>query len=595
MTIEELLSDETFAGLIDTVDPVERASKLVQLQLEAKKLACKPQFDMLYKAHRAKAEQLKRQDGSQVINFTDPPLAGLRCGEWTACDLGVWRWEDKGQEKVKALACPHPILPIERLVNTDTGIEKLRVSYYKDRGWRSFVSERSVLGDRSKIVRIADKGVEVTTETARHLVSYLSNVVAENMDTIPCTPSIDRLGWLPDKSFVPYHSVAYDGDDDFRALFAAVKEKGDFERWKAYVGLLRDVSPYIRILLAASFASVLIEPLGLLPFVVHLWGGTGAGKSVGLMVAMSVWGNPELGVLVRTLNMTANAIARTASFLYNIPFAGDELQVLKQRWKGNYDELIMHLCEGIDRGRAKAYGGVEDTKTWRCAFLTTGEEPVSKANSGGGVQNRCIQIEIEGDDRVIEDGRATSNFVRGHYGFAGRMFVAALKDYKLSELYQKHYDAISKAGDYESKQVMAGAVLLTADEIAARAVFGKPPMELHDVTRHLTTRAEIDASARAYDWVVDWIAQNEGHFTGNANGAVEVWGKIEGDVVLINKKVLCDALADAGYDFAAVSSKWKQRKQIVIDTQGKSTVSTHVNGVRARYVKLKIDDEKCPF
>ena len=38
MTIEELLSDETFAGLIDTVDPVERASKLVQLQLEAKKL-----------------------------------------------------------------------------------------------------------------------------------------------------------------------------------------------------------------------------------------------------------------------------------------------------------------------------------------------------------------------------------------------------------------------------------------------------------------------------------------------------------------------------------------------------------------------------
>ena len=48
-------------------------------------------------------------------------------------------------------------------------------------------------------------------------------------------------------------------------------------------------------MMAASFASVLLEPLKVLPFVLHLWGTTGTGKTVALMVAMSIWGNPQNG------------------------------------------------------------------------------------------------------------------------------------------------------------------------------------------------------------------------------------------------------------------------------------------------------------
>lgn len=59
--------------------------------------------------------------------------------------------------------------------------------------------------------------------------------------------------------------------------------------------------------MAASFASVLLEPLGCLSFVFHLWGGSGTGKTVGMMVAASVWGNPAEGALTRTLNSTPNA------------------------------------------------------------------------------------------------------------------------------------------------------------------------------------------------------------------------------------------------------------------------------------------------
>ena len=45
----------------------------------------------------------------------------------------------------------------------------------------------------------------------------------------------------------------------------------------------------IKLMLAASFASVLVPLLGGLPFIVDLWGETEGGKTVTLMVAASVW------------------------------------------------------------------------------------------------------------------------------------------------------------------------------------------------------------------------------------------------------------------------------------------------------------------
>ena len=54
------------------------------------------------------------------------------------------------------------------------------------------------------------------------------------------------------------------------------------------------------------------------------------------------------------------------------------MQTIKDKWQGNFDQLIYQITEGVDRGRAKAYGGVEDTKTWKNSFIFTGEEPITK-------------------------------------------------------------------------------------------------------------------------------------------------------------------------------------------------------------------------
>ena len=50
----------------------------------------------------------------------------------------------------------------------------------------------------------------------------------------------------------------------------------------------------VHFIVASSFASVLIELLHINPFIVHLWGKSGTGKSVTLIIAMSIWGNPKI-------------------------------------------------------------------------------------------------------------------------------------------------------------------------------------------------------------------------------------------------------------------------------------------------------------
>lgn len=174
--------------------------------------------------------------------------------------------------------------------------------------------------------------------------------------------------------------------------------------------------------MAASFASVLVAKVGALPFVFHLWGGTGTGKTVALKIAMSIWGNPKMGKLVRTMNMTVNSMMSTAAFLNSLPFAGDELQTIKSRWE-NYDQLIMRITEGIDRGRMNDKGKQGETKTWACSFLFTGEDPCTRLNSGGGVKNRVIEAEVTEPMFSKTEGNEVSVFVEKSYGTAGKKFV----------------------------------------------------------------------------------------------------------------------------------------------------------------------------
>jgi len=595
----EPFPDEIFYQIFEIDDNIERTRYIEALKNEARQLKRLTEFNNTYKSFVMDYIQKQKQSGNKT-RFTDQPLE-LVCGEWTANDFGVRAIRyDKNALPMPVQACSHPVLPVEILKNVDTQEERITLAYFKSAAWQTITVDRNVCANSNKIVdALSQYGIEVTSDNAKNLVRYISDCVGLNPATLNPKKSINRLGWVG-QYFTPYaEDIRYEGDPDYEVIFRNVRESGSFDAWRGLCEGLRNNLP-LRLMMATSFASVLLEPLKILPFVLHIWGTTGTCKTVGLMVAMSIWGNPKMGGLVKTMNMTKNAIMRNAAFLCSIPFAGDELQTIKDKWQGNFDQLIYQITEGVDRGRARAYGGVEDTRTWKNSFIFTGEEPVTKANSGGGSKNRVIEIAIDGT--LMEDGHYVSSMVQENYGFAGRRLVEYIQETescKLVERYRELFEQLCKL-DTTDKQAMAMASLMLADELAVQLFFPKEkPLTINQVKRYLHGAMEVDVAERAYQSVLNWAAKNPVRFEDpKASDSVnkgEVWGKIENGIIIVNRDVLVEYLQKCGFDYTAVTKKWNERKQLIRNSQDKFIHSTKAYGIKASYMKILMpEDELIP-
>lgn len=277
----------------------------------------------------------------------------LDAGNWQCDERGVMRWNGQKEE----VACCHPILPVERLVNIDTGVEKLKIAYSKGRKWREIIVDKRTLASANSIVSLADMGIAVNSENAKSLVQYISDIENLNYDRLPERKSVGRLGYIEGEGFSPYvDGLIFDGDANYRTMFQAIAPHGDYTEWLETARECRKMSTTARIMLAAAFASVLIQRLGGLPFFVHLWGvDSGTGKTVALMLAASVWGDPQIGRYVQTFNSTAVGQEKTAAFLNSIPVLVDELQLAKDG-RGRTQFNVYALAQGVGRTRGNKSG-----------------------------------------------------------------------------------------------------------------------------------------------------------------------------------------------------------------------------------------------
>lgn len=529
-------------------------------------------------------------DVENVTEFVDQPVE-LYCGEYTCDDeIGVTAVDYAGREIV---VCRHPIMPVRRLINIDTGEVKIEIAFKRGRSWRLIVFDKGTLASANKIVELSKYGVAVDSESAKYLVAYLTFLEAENYDKIPETNSVGRLGWIADNGFSPYvESLMYDGDISYKHMFDSVQPQGDPGEWMQLAKSIRASDKLIaRILLAASFASVLVEPIGGLPFFVHVWGGTEAGKTVGLMFAASVWANPSMGTYIHTFNSTYVGQEMMAGFCNSLPLCLDELQCIKDRQ--DFDKLIYMLTEGIGKGRGAKSGGLQRLQTWKNCILTTGEQPISTTASGGGAVNRIVEIDCK-DEKLFADPQGVADTVRKNYGHAGRAFVDKLSnDTDAAKTAYKRFYGLLSGGDSTEKQSMAGAMILTADKLIDDWIFqdGKT-LSAHDVGQYLTSREDVNANERAYDWLMDFVASNANRFAVSENFG-ELWGTIEGEWIFIIKSVFEREMNNAGYNSASFLSWAKRRYLIDCESSKRTTKKKTIGQTHPRCICIKQQDDIC--
>lgn len=594
LTRESILSDEVLTELFDQEDEIYKARLLLSLEDRASELGVKGKFTKLVNAfkrvERVTRQQKKQHQNTLVDNWTNftGEYDSMRCGSWIASDNGIFTFNKDYSNEV--IVCYHPILPVERLRNLETGEEQLKIAFKRNHTWREIIVPKDLVSSSNKIVALSKLGVAVTSENAKLLVKYLSDVENLNDDHIPVQKSTSKLGWIAN-GFMPYDDeIVFDGDTRFKQLFDSIKESGNRDAWYKHVKELRKSGRMeIKFLLAAAFASALVKPLGGLPFFVDLWGETEGGKTVSLMVATSVWANPDESRYIGDFKTTDVALEARADMLNNLPVVLDDTSKTSARIRDNFEGIVYDLCSGKGKSRSNKELGMNRENRWANCILTNGERPLTSYVNQGGAINRILEVEC--GEKVYKNPQRTADTMKKNYGFAGKEFVELIKRMGVDAVRDIQREILDELQDDEKmqKQSLSLSIVLTADRIATDFLFkDRQYISLEDAKEVLVDRNELSDNERCYRYLMDKVAMNGQRF--DITSTVEKWGTVEkGYAIFFNQAF--DELCRAGGFSKKSFLSWADRKGLIQTERGRLNKTKKIDGNVYRCVFLKMEEE----
>lgn len=589
-----ILSESIFEEIFEEEDIIKRSYLIADLSLKAKELNVKGQFDMILKAYEKALKEEKTKttfsaSAGRMTEFIIPEekeYQNMYCGTWFATESGIVSYNVMGLEQ---RASRQPVLPVDRLENIETGEEQIVIAFKRDHHWKEITIAKDVVASANKIVVLSKYGLAVTSENAKYLVRYLNDVEALNNDDIPLKQSSSKLGWHG-KDFLPYESdIIFDGDGRFKNIFDAIHEHGSEEVWLDHIRAVRKTGRIeAKFFLAASFASVLVKPLEALPFFVDLWGETEGGKSVSLMLACSVWADPDESQYIGDFKTTDVALEAKSDMLNNLPMMLDDTSKTSARIRENFEGIVYDLCSGKGKSRSNKELGINRENRWKNCILTNGERPLQGYVSQGGAINRILEVECGAN--VFEDPQKTANILKRNYGHAGKRFIEIIKAMGVDFIKEIYQDFCKKLFDTDKmqKQSISLAVVLTADKIATEYIFkDKCYISLDEAKEALVDRNTLSDNERCYRYLLDKVAMNQQRF--DAETRIEKWGVIENGYAIIYNQAFEELCSAGGFSKKAFLS-WADRKELIQTQNGQLTKVKKINGSSSRCVFLKLDN-----
>lgn len=540
LTIEEILSEELLDAVYEEKDLVQRQIIIGQIMARAKELKIKQNYQELIKAKNKKIKDETKSEnavicGTQidqraVVNQSDLFIGDTEIkpvtGKWIVNpEEGIYYWY--GQFKV--YAAYYPIIISKRFNNRENGKEEVELQWLKDTDkdgdliTHSFKVSKSIVSSNTKIVMLSDYGFPVTSETSRALVSYLSDYEKLNPHLIEHKISTGRLGWI-DRRFMPY-DIGQKGNNyvlsfppNSANLGQAVKYSGSYEAWlKLALGVRKSKQQAALAVMAASFGSVILSALGMLPALINCYGISGCGKTVLLNLAMSIWGDPRY--LIAESTSTTNNLEQSLNLMNHLPFGVDDLSKITNKGGGieKLSEMIYMLCSGQGKGRLNRNLEFRDTSKWCNFILTNIERPLADNSMQGGAINRVIDFQIQ--ERIFEDGNRAVNICKSSYGHAGMVFIRIVQERfdELREIVDK-YEALlvehaAKSGHVkEQKQILPMAVILAADELSGAIFNDGIRLDIDYCVESLKNVDEVSEMERALQHIEDEVAINRMHY-----------------------------------------------------------------------------------
>lgn len=429
-------------------------------------------------------------------------------------------------------------------INIDTNNVMLPITTkYLNRDIKILIPRDKAMSKR-EIIKLSLQGADVTEENAKY---HIRSIEYQERKIGRVNNTHSELGFAKYKEKEIFKLYKAINEDSSYVGALDLKPKGNLGN---YLDDLREhVVPYKNISLAFALgvSSSIVAKLNMHykdinTLLVHLFAESTKGKSTAAMLAISVWGNPNLsgGGLYNTWNSTENALLTSLAGNYGIAYALDELSMSKIE---DTTSLIYNLVGGKDKARLTKDIELRAAATWTTSIISTGEVSLlSKAKNNTGLDIRVLEL---GGIVWTEDANHSDQvkaLVNRNYGVFGADFVKRLIEFpadRLKEIFEEEREIfIQKVKEKNIQDDMLSRtsckyaiVTLTIRLINSRYKDRGIILDIEGI-RELLVDTEINSINRrgikrkAEDWLIQYIESNASKFKSGkeTNTNVDYWG-----------------------------------------------------------------------
>lgn len=551
--------------------------------------------DVQEAALRRRVEQADAAGQGRLLDHFTRPLGveGLRCPPGYTIDVhGVWREVGDEQERVATA----PILIVGTAQDVHSGEVRVRIAWRRRSDWAVHTVPRGSVMDARGLLGLSNLGAPVCSGNMGAAVEYLAAFEAVNLDHLQDERTTEHMGWQDDQTFVigpdsfgpkPVRLVAQGGLEAIGSRYAV---SGTWEAWCETVEELIAPRPLAMLAIYASACTPLLRILRQPGFAVDWSGETSMGKSTSLVVAASVWGNPDdkgAGIIQGWASASTVGPMTLAHFGQSIPVFLDDTKRAKRA--DVVAQTLYDIPAGQERLRGAPGGGLQVCRTWRTVLLSTGEAPILSFSNDGGTRARTLCLQGAPFGENTPENRRASDMARTrlaeNYGHLGRRIAAYLVahperfDGFRNRFAQLREEYAGEVGGVAGRAAAYVAVLRFAADLCHHLGVPRPrgcdPLGLA-LQAALEGTREADPHAGALRDLFVWAQANSTRFWGRHDidrqgcpvephgGFAGSWGKGEqwSEIGFV-PQVVIELLKRWGYDAHGVVETWHRREWTV--------------------------------
>ncbi|MCX7694245.1 MAG: DUF927 domain-containing protein [Caloramator sp.] len=348
----------------------------------------------------------------------------------------VFKFDSEKREFIKIAN----YIGIEKIYkNIDDNSILFKLVYKYRNNFHEMLVKRDIF-TKPNLIKLSEYGVDVNDSNVFMIQKHLRN--CEEIAEIELIHK--DIGWHEYENNRVFKANQIISPYDLKSSYVGeldIIPNGELNKW---LNMIRDEvlgNVALETILAIGFSSALVnilkEKIDNENIVCHIYGDSSCGKTTSAMLAVSIWGNPDIkskGLLL-SWHSTANALIKLCEGNKGMVIAIDESSAASLK---EFSDIIYTLATGKNKQRLNADSELRKINSWSTTIISTGENSLlENSNKNTGLRTRLIEISINCWTSSAENAERIKEIVLKNYGVAGIYFVEKLINVSEETLVQR--------------------------------------------------------------------------------------------------------------------------------------------------------------